>query len=348
MKSYKGRIIPAAMALLMAVLLAGCAGNSLTDEGMELVQSLSYSDALAKFDEAENAGEDIRLIMRGRGIAYMGLTEYAQAVECFESALSSGTGFVQDVDYDINYYMAAAYCKNGQYAEAERIYDAILALREKEETAYFLRGTVCLAQSDYEGAKQDFDLVISMDSKNYDRLIDIYQAMEHYGYGSTGQEYLNNALSAGESSMDSFDKGRIYYYLGQYQEAALLLEESREDGGAESTLFLGRAYEAIGEYNYATNVYSSYIAKDAGNAEIYNQLGLCNMSKQDYQAALEAFQAGMQIEDNGMMQTLAFNEIMAYEYLGEYQKAAVLINNYMATYPDDDVAAREQEFLSTR
>lgn len=338
----------AAMVLLSALMLTGCGSTEITDEGMQLVQSLNYKDALAKFDEAESAGEDMRRIMRGRGIAYMGLTDYEQAVECFENALSSGTGFVQAMDYDMNYYMAAAYCKNGQYAEAEKTYDAILALRDKEEDAYFLRGTVRLAQSDYDNAKQDFDKVISMDSRNYDRLIDIYQVMEHYGYGAAGQEYLNNALSAGESQMNSFDKGRIYYYLGRYQDAALLLEESREKGGAESTLYLGRAYEAIGEYNYATNVYSSYIAKDNQNAEVYNQLGLCNMSKQDYQAALEAFQNGMQIEDNGMMQTLAFNEIMAYEYLGEYQKAAVLINNYMTTYPDDDMAAREQGFLSTR
>lgn len=338
----------AAMALLSALMLTGCGSTEITDEGMQLVQSLNYNDALAKFDEAESAGEDMRRIMRGRGIAYMGLTEYEQAVECFENALSSGTGFVQAMDYDMNYYMAAAYCKNGQYAEAEKTYDAILALRDREEDAYFLRGTVRLAQSDYDNAKLDFDKVISMDNRNYDRLIDIYQVMEHYGYGAAGQEYLNNALSAGESQMNSFDKGRIYYYLDRYQDAALLLEESRENGDAESTLYLGRAYEAIGEYNYATNVYSSYIAKDNQNAEVYNQLGLCNMSKQDYQAALEAFQNGMQIENNGMMQTLAFNEIMAYEYLGEYQKAAVLINNYMTTYPDDDMAAREQGFLSTR
>lgn len=334
--------------LLSALMLSGCGSTEITDEGMQLVQSLNYKDALTKFDEAESAGEDMRRILRGRGIAYMGLTDYEQAVECFENALSSGMGFVQAMDYDMNYYMAAAYSKNGQYAEAEKTYDAILALKDKEEDAYFLRGTVRLAQSDYDNAKQDFDKVISMDSKNYDRLIDIYQVMDHYGYGAAGQEYLNNALSSGESQMNSFDKGRIYYYLGQYQEAALLLEESREKGGAESTLYLGRAYEAIGEYNYATNVYSSYIAKDNQNAEVYNQLGLCNMSKQDYQAALEAFQSGMQIENNGMMQTLAFNEIMAYEYLGEYQKAAVLINNYMATYPDDGMAAREQGFLSTR
>jgi len=56
----------------------------------------------------------------------------------------------------------------------------------------------------------------------------------------------------------------------------------------------------------------------------------------------------MQIEDNGMMQTLAFNEIVAYEYLGEFKQASVLMENYVRTYPDDSEAAREYEFLKTR
>jgi tetratricopeptide (TPR) repeat protein len=348
MERYGMKAAVATALLSAAVMLGGCGKNEITDEGMQLVQSLNYTEALAKFDEAESSGEDIRQIQRGRGIAYMGLTEYDSAVECFENALASGTGFVASMDYDMNYYMAAAYSKNGQYDEAEDRYNAILALKENDTDAYFLRGTVRLAKSDYDNAKLDFDRVISMDGKNYDRVIDIYQVMDYYGYGAAGQEYLNDALSTGEEQMNSFDRGRIYYYLGRYQDAALLLEETREKGGAESTLYLGRAYEAIGEYNYATNVYSSYLAKDNQSAEVYNQLGLCNISKKDYEAALAAFQAGMQIENNGMMQTLAFNEIMAYEYLGEYQKAAVLINNYMNTYPDDDMAAREQDFLSTR
>ncbi len=72
------------------------------------------------------------------------------------------------------------------------------------------------------------------------------------------------------------------------------------------------------------------------------------MKKKDYRKALEAFDAGMQIEDNEIRQKLAFNEIVAYEYLGEYQKAAVLLEDYLKNYPDDETAKREQQFLSTR
>lgn len=335
--------------LLFTGILAGCgSSNENVDEGMKLIEALDYQGALAEFDEAEALSENERLIARGRGIAYMGLTDYEQAISYFQESLLTSNGLIEPIDFDMNYYLSAAYTKNAQYQEAKSVYDAILALRPEEEDAYFLRGSVLLELGDYENAKVDFDKVVEMDAKNYDRIIEIYQALDKFGYKEIGQAYLQSALDAGESKMDAYDKGRIYYYMGDYQKAYLALEEAREDGNAESYLYLGKAYEATGDYNYASSVYSSYLSKDANNAEVYNQLGLCEMAQKDYRAALEAFQAGLQIEGNSIMQTLAFNEIVAYEYLGEYKKAAVLLDSYLKMYPDDENAKREQQFLLTR
>lgn len=338
-----------AAALLSLLLLTGCSGKTeATAQGMKLIQELDYQGALAQFELAEEQRENARLVARGRGIACMGLTDYEQSIVWFREALAESDGFVQPVDFDLNYYLAAAYTKNGQAAEAETVYDAILALRPQEEDAYFLRGCVRLEQSEYEEAKEDFDRVLSMDALNFDRLIDIYEALEHYGYQEVGQIYLQNALDNQSGQMTPYDTGRIYFYMGEYQKAYLALEEAREKGGAESYLYLGRAYEATGDYNYASSVYNSYLSKDASNAEIYNQLGLCELAKQDYRAALEAFQAGLALADSRMKQTLSFNEVVAYEYLGEYSQASLLLNAYLETYPDDEKAQRERDFLSTR
>lgn len=315
---------------------------------MTLVQQLDYEAALLLFDEAEAAGENERLIARGRGIASMGLTDYEQAIAYFQEALSTGSGFVQAVDFDLNYYLAAAYVKNGQYREAVEAYDAILALKPAEQDAYFLRGCALLELSEYDRAKADFDKALSMDSRNYDRLIQVYEALAHHGYQEAGREYLTNALENGSKELDVYDSGRIYYYLGEYQKAYIALEAAKTKGGAESYLYLGRAYEATGDYNYASNVYNSYLASEGANAEVYNQLGICEMAKGEYTKALQAFQAGKQIEDSEYLQALSYNEIVAYEYLGEYQKAAVLLEAYLKAYPDDGQAKREQGFLSTR
>ncbi len=347
-KLWRKWIYPAAL-LALVMTVTGCAGGGeRLANASQMIQALDYQGALDELDAAEEAGENLRLIDRSRGIAYIGLTDYESAVQAFLRSLAGSDGLVQDIDFDINYYLAAAYSKNGQYSEAESTYDAILGLRPDEEDAYFLRGNVRMNLGDFEGAKEDFDKALAMEPKNYDRLIEIYRVLENFGQEEVGREYLRNALNSGDKQMDNYVIGRIYYYLEEYQKACMALEQAREKGGAESYLYLGRAYEATGDYNYAASVYTSYLSRYEGNAEMYNQLGLCELAKGEYQSALENFQAGMRLGNSAMMQTLSFNEIVAYEYLGEFEQAYVLMNNYLKNYPDDERAKREYDFLSTR
>lgn len=345
-----GRRAAYAVAGGLAVLcLGGCGGGGeKTQDAMLMIQNLDYEGALERLEGAEGEGENLRLINRARGIAYMGLTDYDQAAYFFEQALAGSDGLVQSMDFDLNFYLAAAYTKNGRYAEAEEIYNAILGLRPEEKDAYFLRGNARMALGDHTGAREDFDKVITMDPGDYDRLIEVYEVLDFYGFGEEGRTYLRAALESGGKQMDKYVIGRIYYYLGDYQNAYIALEEAKEEGGARSYLYLGRAYEATGDYNYAVNVYNSYLNKNEGNAEMYNQLGLCEMTRGEYQSALNAFQAGMQLKDASMMQTLSFNEIVAYEHLGDFRQALVLMENYLKNYPDDNQAKREYQFLSTR
>ena len=49
-----------------------------------------------------------------------------------------------------------------------------------------------------------------------------------------------------------------------------------------------------------------------------------------------------------MTQILKFNQIVAYEYLGEFDQANVLMRSYLQIYPDDQEALREYEFLRSR
>lgn len=339
-----------AAALSLGILFAGCgsgATNPSVTEGMAAVEALDYQTALQCFEKALLDGEDLRLLYCGQGLAYMGLTQYGQAVEAFEKALGAGNGRIDDLDYDINYYLATAYYKQGQTDKGIETYNAILALRPKDKLAYYLRGSL-LISNDYERAKADFDHAISLAKEDYDLLINIYLALERYGYREVGQEYLQTALGSGASSMTDYQKGRMYYYLSDYENAKNYLEKARRDGGAEAVLLLGQTYEELGDYNYAISVYGGFLENDQTNARIYNRYGLCKMEMKAYEEALTAFQAGKNIENNDMMQTLRFNEIITYEKLGDYKQAASLMGSYLSTYPDDKTAQREYIFLKTR
>lgn len=336
---------------LAVILLCGCGGEaqvSYTKQGMDAIQALKYEEALQYFESAREQGEETREIDRGIGLAYMGLTRYDEAILYLEAALHESEGRIGDIDFDINYYLATAYYKNGRPQDAVKAYDAILALRPKEKDAFYLRGYVKLSQNNFEAAQKDFDAAVALDSRDYDQLIRIYMALDEYGYQEAGMIYLQGVMAENEKSISDYDMGRMCYYMGDYEKARDYLSklETAKDYGA--ALYLGRTYEALGDFNYASGIYAGYVENDQSKAEIYNQLGLCRMRMKEYSQALEAFQAAMNIEDNGMMQTLKFNEIVAYEYMGDYKTAAALMNSYLKSYPDDEAAQREYEFLRTR
>lgn len=346
------RTAECAAALLSAgVLLTGCGAQkdeNYTAQGMTALENLQYEEALTQFGLAEEKGEDSRLLYRGMGIAYLGMTDYENAVLYLEAALRSSDGIAENMDFDLSYYLAAAYFKSGRAQESIEVYDAILALRPEEKDACYLRGTVRLSMEDYEAAQADFDRAVSLAPQDYDQLIRIYTVLEAYGYKEIGQGYLQTAVTTNEKTISDYDAGRICYYLEDYENARNHLTKLNTETDYGAALFLGRTYEALGDYNYAASIYDGYTVNDQTKAEIYNQLGLCRIQMGEYELALSAFQTAMNIEDNGMMQTLKFNEIVAYENMKDFKTAAALMSSYLKSYPDDETAKREYEFLQTR
>lgn len=333
---------------MMLVVITGCGSKENIHAGMEKIKEQDYQGALECFDVAQQQGESDKQIARGRGIANLGMAQYELAEKFFLEALNCSNGVIEDMDYDINLYLATVYTKQGRYNLAEEIYDAVLALRPKDTDVFFLRGSVRLKLDKYTLAKEDMDTVVSREPKNFQRVIEIYEAMAEAGHKDAGQGYLTDALQNYEKQLSNFDKGRMYFYMGEYQKAYVALEDAKKDGGVDSYLYLGKAYEATGDYNYASSVYNSYLAKEGDNAQIYNQLGLCEMRKGNYSEALSAFQAGLSVEGNDMKQSLLINEVAAYEYLGDFEQAKVLMQKYLSMYPDDDRAVRENGFLMSR
>ncbi len=344
------KIGTALILLCLTASLTACGKKSSEniDQGMAAIEALDYESALSSFEKALVEGEDAELLYRGEGIARIGLTEYEDAAAALEKSLSYCNGMIGDLQFDTNYYLALAYYKSGDIDKALSVYNAILDLRSNEKTAYYLRGTLELEKDSYDLAVADFEKAIELDKKDYDCLLDIYRSLVKAGYQDAGNEYLQAALDAGGDTMADYDRGRLYYYLQDYDNAKNCLEKARDTGSAESVLFLGRTYEALGDFNYASSVYSNYLSEHPDNPQIQNQLGVCRMQMGDYENALAAFEAGIASEDKTYLQTLKYNEIAAYEYLSQFKKATVLMESYLELYPDDQKAAREYEFLRTR
>lgn len=338
--------------ITIAVLaLAGC-GSSKAGEntmvGMQAIETHEYNDAFQAFDVAEEKKENAQMIARGRGIASMGLTDYASAIDYFKQALSYSDVWADNLDYDINYYLADAYRRAGEYKKSVEVYSAILALRKKDAISYYRRGCGYLALGRHDDAKADFDAALKLDHENYDLRIAVAGQLSEAGYDTEGKQYLSDFLNNKNTKLSDFDTGRIYFYLQDYENAKVYFEKARDDDNQNTVLFLGKTYEKLGDYNYATSTYQNYLTKHKEAAVIYNQLGLCQLQSGEYDGARDAFQAAKAIENNGMEKILEFNEIVAYEYIGDFKQASILMAAYCKKYPDDTEAQRENVFLETR
>ncbi|MCR5775245.1 MAG: tetratricopeptide repeat protein [Lachnospiraceae bacterium] len=342
-------VLGATCFLLIITGLAGCgAGTAHIQEADALIENGSYSEALDSLEVAENSGEDKRLIHRSRGIAYMGLSDYYTAIEEFIAALSLSNGYVRDMDIDISYYLAVAQYRTGDISAANETYSAIIAIDPGESDAYYLRGRTYLMLQDIDNAKSDFDKAVKLSPDDPDLYVQIFEAMSGAGLADDGKRYLKSAMEL-NTKLTSFQKGRLYYCMGDYEGARQSLESAVSEGNdTEAILYLGRTYEALGDTNYAASLYRSYLEGDPGNAQVMNQLGLCLIDLNDYNGALDAFEKGINIGDPAMDQSLRFNQITAYEYTGDFDRAKTLMADYLAKYPGDEEAIRENDFLSTR
>jgi tetratricopeptide (TPR) repeat protein len=335
-------------------LLSGCgslAGRRNIDSGFSYIESHEYQSALESFDSAEENDENPCLIARGRGIAHFNRGELEDAVNELLFSLSADDGIVDEMDFDTNYYLAEAYLKLSEYNKAKEVYDAIIALRSKDPAAYYLRGVAELASGNHDGGYSDFSKAIALNSRDYTMMIRIYKSLDEYGYSDEALAILQTAMDNGSNFMSNFEKGQISYYLGNNAEAQSYLEAARNERDQEKepvVIMLGQTGEKQGDYNYAISVYRNYLSENPDSALVYNQLGMCQIRQGDYQSAVSSFESGIALDNKEMNQALMLNQITAYEYMGEFQVAAGMMEDYLATYPEDKEAQRENIFLSTR
>ena len=332
-----------------AILLSGCADNeSASAKAEAALKDRDFATAAAVADSAISAAGGDKMMYRTKGIAYLAEGEYDKAKDALVSALSCSNGIVTGSDIDISYYLAVAEYKSGDIEGARSTVDAILALRPKDDGAYFLHGKICLALGDKQGAISDFDRTVTLAPENYDRYVGIYEELYAYGYEGEASAYLEKAMSAG-GKLSDYNKGLLEYYLGSYTDARNDLENAKKSKNSENlTLYLGKTYEALGDATYAMSLYEEYIRENSSAGRIYEQLATCQLEKGEYESVLETCEAGLALGNNEGVKGLMFARVVAYERLYDFASAKKSMDEYLAVYPDDEVAKRENIFLSSR
>ena len=347
MKQQKLSILIAVTSAML--ILAGCADTeSAAYKAAEALGAGDYETASSVADSAIKATGADKMLLRTKGIAKLGTGDYDASEDSLISALKCSNGLVEQADIDISYYLAVAEYKKGDNEGAKNTCDAILAMRPKDDGAYFLRGKINLAMDNKEAALSDFDNTIKLAPENYDRYVGIYEELHAKGYDAEASGYLEKAMSAGNKLSD-YNKGVLEYYLASYTDARTDLENARKNNDTENlALYLGRTYEALGDSSYAMTIYEDYLRANSSAGRIYEQLAACRMQQGMYEEALETIETGLSLGGGEGMQGLMFDRVVAYERLYDFDSAKKSMDEYLALYPDDEVAKRENVFLSSR
>ena len=335
--------------ILSASLLTACSDSEGTvASATAAIESGDYETAVAALQPyiSETGGD--KAAYRAEGIAMLGAGRFPEAVDAFTRALSCSNGIVEAADIDVSYYLAVAEYKMGEHEKALETTNAIAGISPKDDGVYFLRGKIELALGNKNAAIGDFDTTVELAPDNYDRYVGIYEELHARGFDQEAAAYLEKAMSVGNKLSD-YNKGVLEYYLGSYTDARNDLENAGKSDKSENlTLYLGRTYEALGDSGYAMTLYEDYLREHSSAGRIYEELASCKMKEEDYEEALNVIESGLSLGDGEGRKGMMFDRAVAYERLYDFDTARKYMEEYLALYPDDEVAKRENVFLSTR
>ncbi|WP_274420129.1 tetratricopeptide repeat protein [Blautia sp. XA-2221] len=348
MKTGKiGRILAVCIG---ASLLAGCGSEkqNIYRQAEENLEQGSYQEALTGYETSVSSGYKAAESLRGAGIAKLRLGDYQGAVECFTQALSQDR-VKKFIRQDLLAYRATALLKAGLTDDAMADCQTLASDYSMNADLYFLTGCVALAMDAYDEADSNFQQAYG-EKPDYDMALQIYEAYRSRGMEADGTRYLEAILKTEPGNAEDYcERGRIYYYMQDYENARNELTKASEKGSVEALSLLGMVCLARNDTAAARSMYQDYLnAEESRKAEGYNGLALCDIADGDYPGALANIASGLEAADTDEMQELLFNEIVAYEKQLDFHTAFSKVQEYLKMYPDDQEAKKELEFLQSR
>ena len=331
-------------------LLTGCGGeNKKTYEqaNTDLEQG-NYDYALNEYQACISAGYKLSQSYRGSGIVKLRTGDYQGAIDDLTSALNDEKTGKSD-QKDILEYRAAAELKAELYDQAMADCQTLAEDYSLNANDYYLTGCVALAMDSYDEASSNFSEAYGSDS-TYEMAIQIYEAYLTQDMEADGTRYLEAALKTEAKTADDYcERGKVYYYMQDYDNARTELTTASEKGSTEAALILGMVYMAQGDTANARSFYQQYIDADGEDpAKGYNGLALCDIADGDYDSALQNISQGLGDATSDEMRDLLFNEIVVYEKKLDFYTALSKAQEYVQTFKDDEAAAKELTFLQSR
>ena len=112
-----------------------------------------------------------------------------------------------------------------------------------------------------------------------------------------------------------------------------------KDGSSAAMEMLGEVYLSNGQNDEAKALFSSYLSTDGFAAAANNGLALCALAENDTDSALSYIEEGLKTAEDSDRENLLFNQI---------DTAKSVMADFLAAYPENTAAQRENTFLQNR
>ncbi|MDR2904920.1 MAG: tetratricopeptide repeat protein [Helicobacteraceae bacterium] len=220
-----------------------------------------------------------------RGIAYIKLRNYDQAVKDYTQAIA-----LDPKDDQAYHNRGGAYCKLGNYDQAIADFTKAIELNPKYASAYFNRGVTYDKQQNYNQAITDFTKAIELAPKD--------------------ATYYNN-------------RGNVYYELQNYDQAISDYTKAIELDPKFVMAYSNRgvAYKKLQNYDQAIKDCTQAIKIDPKYASAYNNRGITYYDLKNYDQAIADYTKAIELEpENAIYYN---NRGEAYNDLKNYDQARI-------------------------
>ena len=225
-----------------------------------------------------------------------------------------------------------------EYQEAIRVFDEALAASDEDRSDLAMdilcrRGEAEYALGDYEAAAHTYNLLMERDSY-----------CPEYWYMAS---ICNSRMGKGDQTLLLYRQAQQKILDGQD-----LKEKEGQAGRLKALAALGPSCRELGLDEEALSLYEEAIGEGLDHEEIYNQMGLCQMAGADYENAADSFDQGKvkarESENQELLKELSYNRAVCSEYLGQYEEALRLFQDYKEQFGENEAVQHEITFLESR
>lgn len=305
---------------------AGCGNNSdLSEKGEKAFANKDFDKAASLFSEAAATDPSSSALKYNEGVSLAMKGQDAAAATAFEEALK-----INPDDLDSAEYLAAELEKAGNYDEAHRLMDKVLAGREGDNEA-MVRALNTMAKIEFGLNRPDLAIIRLLTARDcasnyaptFFNLAKLYG--ETFGLYQKGAEYIEKYLQAAMSEPNEretaekllqaylqipsrpqtsadvppqnpdapFNKGRLSYSKGKYSDAEqhFAKAEKENPNSYYASFFRAHSLLAAKKYKDAEAAYKSASSKATAEGEPVYWTGMAQYAMQDLDKALHTFTA---------------------------------------------------------